>query len=74
MGQLTIELKIINRKLNFLAKMGKSYNNVCNFITIGNDEYLNLCNKYNLSLTACNFPKNYFKNELWKYFAIKIGI
>jgi len=55
MGQLPIELKIINRQSNFFAKLNKSFSNLCKCINKCNDEYMNLCDSYNLSLSACNF-------------------
>ena len=71
MGQLPIELKIINKQLNFLVNLDKSTNNICKFL---NKENVNLCNNYKLSPIGCKFSKLYVKNELWSYFANKIGI
>ena len=75
MGKLPLELQIIQRQINFFANVNKSvHNNNCKLISINNDEYVNLCNTYKLSLTAGIFSKSRVKHELWSFFANKVSI
>ena len=64
MGKLPIELKIALRKLSFLYNIKKSDITMFQVLALYNNEYRELCNKYQLDI--CN-PKTWHV-DMWKYF------
>ena len=73
MGQLPVELKIINKQIIFFASLVKSSNGLVKFLSKSNEDYLTVCNCYNLAASCCNVSKLYVKTGLWAFFAHKIG-
>ena len=54
MGQLPVELKIVNKQLNFFGSLVKSSNGLVRFLSKSNEDYLTVCNCYNLAVSCCN--------------------
>jgi len=63
-GQLTVELKIVNRKLNLLNYIGKPSNNMILNTLMKIDNDISLCSKY--AVDNSNVIQH--KHVIWSYF------
>ena len=69
-NQIPIELKIANRRFNFLKKISLNSNNYCSYFDLKNSEIFTLINKYCCTLDGLNInflPENFNQaNFRWK--------
>ena len=72
---LPAELKIINRRLNFLSRLCLTNNDYCNVLDSKNSELEMLLSTYLTNANICdinsNVTKSYMYNVNWKFYLFK---